>query len=60
MTYDYKSAMKYRNKNKEKYLTEQRQYNLSYYSLNKETLLQKKRAREAFQREWKRVSRILL
>lgn len=49
----------YRNKNREQYNLGQRKHNSKYYTENKVTILEKKKGRESFQREWKRFCRIL-
>jgi hypothetical protein len=52
--------IKYRNKNREQYNLGQRKHNAKYYSQNKAAILEKKKGRESFQREWKRICRILI
>ena len=55
-----KAAMKWRQKNKEHYNCYQKALMANYYKENKEKILKQRRGREAFLREFKRLSKINL
>jgi len=54
------ASLKWRQKNREHFNEYQKQYMKLFYKANKDTVLKKKRGRDAFQKEFKRLCSIKL